>query len=177
MRRQGHDNAIRHHRQPGESGRQRHRPIGATDPFSGPFVENIRLAATRKGVKLGPILISDAGEFETAFAAMAKANAQAVIIQPLFDPDRAILLELARKHQLALMSNSRETAAAGGVMSISADFTTLYERAAQYVDRIIKGATGQSTGGATHEIPDGVERESGALARADGLTGIARPSR
>src|SRR5262249_62161505 len=112
----------------------------AMDPFSGPFVENIRLAATRKGVKLGPILISDAGEFETAFAAMAKANAQAVIIQPLFDPDRAILLELARKHQLALMSNSRETAAAGGVMSISADFPTLYERAAQYVDRIIKGA-------------------------------------
>jgi putative ABC transport system substrate-binding protein len=111
----------------------------AIDPFSGPFVENIRLAATRKGVQLEPILVSGAGEFETAFEAMAKANAQAVIIQPLFDPDRAILLELASKHRLALISNSRDTAAAGGVMSISADFLALYERAALYVDKIIKG--------------------------------------
>jgi putative ABC transport system substrate-binding protein len=106
----------------------------AIDPFSGPFVENIRLAATRKGVQLEPILVSGASEFETAFAAMAKVNAQAVIIQPLFDPDRAILLELASKHRLALMSSSRDTAAAGGVMSISADFLALYERAALYVD-------------------------------------------
>jgi ABC-type uncharacterized transport system substrate-binding protein len=111
----------------------------AIDPFSGPFVENIRLAATRKGVQLEPILVSGAGEFETAFEAMAKANAQAVIIQPLFDPNRAILLELASKHRLALISNSRDTAAAGGVMSISADFPALYERAALYVDKIIKG--------------------------------------
>jgi putative ABC transport system substrate-binding protein len=111
----------------------------AIDPFSGPFVENIRLAATRKGVQLEPILVSGASEFETAFAAMAKVNAQAVIIQPLFDPDRAILLELASKHRLALMSSSRDTAAAGGVMSISADFLALYERAALYVDKIIRG--------------------------------------
>jgi putative ABC transport system substrate-binding protein len=111
------------------------------DPFSGPFVENIRLAATRKGVQVEPILVSGASEFETAFAAMAKVNAQAVIIQPLFDPDRAILLELASKHRLALMSSSRDTAAAGGVMSISADFLALYERAALYVDKIIRGTT------------------------------------
>jgi putative ABC transport system substrate-binding protein len=111
----------------------------AIDPFSGPFVENIRLAAARQSVQLEPILVSGASEFETAFAAMAKVNAQAVIIQPLFDPDRAILLELASKHQLALMSSSRDTAAAGGVMSISADFLALYERAALYVDKIIRG--------------------------------------
>jgi putative tryptophan/tyrosine transport system substrate-binding protein len=109
------------------------------DPFSGPFVENVRLAATRKGVQLEPFLVSGAGEFETAFATMAKAKAQAVIIQPLFDPDRVILLELASKHRLALMSNSWDTAAAGGVMSFSADFPALYERAALYVDKIIKG--------------------------------------
>jgi putative ABC transport system substrate-binding protein len=71
---------------------------------------------------------------------MAKANAKAVIIQPLFDPHRAILVELATKHRLALMSGSRETIAAGGVISISADFPLLYERTASYVDKIIKGA-------------------------------------
>jgi putative ABC transport system substrate-binding protein len=112
----------------------------ATDPFSGPYVENLRLAATRIGLQLEPVLVNGPNEFEGAFAAMAKANAQAVIIQPLFDPYRAILVELATKHRLALMSGNRETIAGGGVISISADFPLLYERSASYVDKIIKGA-------------------------------------
>jgi ABC-type uncharacterized transport system substrate-binding protein len=112
----------------------------ATDPFSGPFVENLRLAATRAGLQLEPMLVSGPNEFESAFAAMSKAGVQAVIIQGLFDPHRAILVELATKHRLALMSGSRETTAAGGVISISANFLALYERAAPYVDKIIKGA-------------------------------------
>ena len=111
----------------------------ATDPFSGPFVENLRLAATRAGLQLEPILVSGPNEFESAFAAMAKAGVQAVIIQGLFDPHRAVLVELATKHRLALMSGSRETRA-GGAISISANFLALYERAAPYVDKIIKGA-------------------------------------
>jgi ABC-type uncharacterized transport system substrate-binding protein len=112
----------------------------ATDPFSGPFVENLRLAATRAGLQLEPMLVSGPNEFESAFAAMSKAGVQAVIIQGLFDPHRAILVELATKHRLVLMSGSRETTAAGGVISISANFLALYERAAPYVDKIIKGA-------------------------------------
>jgi putative tryptophan/tyrosine transport system substrate-binding protein len=112
----------------------------AVDPFSGPFVENLRLAATRSSIQLEPLLVSSANELESAFAFMTKVNAQAVIIQPLFDPHRAMLVELATKHRLALMSSSRETAMAGGVISFSADFIALYERAAAYVDKIIKGA-------------------------------------
>jgi ABC-type uncharacterized transport system substrate-binding protein len=112
----------------------------ATDPFSGPYVENLRLAATRAGLRLEPLLVSGPDEFESAFAAMVKANVQAVIVQPFFDPHRAILIELAMKHRLALMSGSRATTAAGGLVSISANFLALYERAALYVDKIIRGA-------------------------------------
>jgi putative ABC transport system substrate-binding protein len=36
--------------------------------------------------------------------------------------------------------NRQQTTAAGGVISISANFLELYERAALYVDKIIKGA-------------------------------------
>src|SRR5262245_10329754 len=64
----------------------------------------------------------------------------AVIIQPLFDPYRAILVELAARHRLALMSPSRENTLAGGVISISANWLLLYKRAAVYVDKIIRGA-------------------------------------
>jgi putative ABC transport system substrate-binding protein len=112
----------------------------ATDPFSGPFVEDLRLAAKRASLRLDAVLVDGANEFEDAFAAMAKAQAQAVIIQGLFDPQREVLLGLAAKHRLAVMSGSRDTTAAGGLVSISANFILLYERAALYVDKIIKGA-------------------------------------
>ena len=111
-----------------------------TDPFSGPLVEDLRLAARRAGLRLEPVLVSGPDEFAGAFAAMAKAQAQAVIVQGLFDPHRVALVDLAAKHRLALMSGSRDTTAAGGLVSISANYTLLYERAAPYVDKIIKGA-------------------------------------
>jgi putative tryptophan/tyrosine transport system substrate-binding protein len=112
----------------------------STDPYSGPFVEDLRLAARRAGLRFEPVLVNGSDEFEKAFAAMAKAGAQAVIVQPLFDPHRMSLIELAAKYRLAYMSGSRETTAAGGLVSISANFIALYERVAPYVDKIIKGA-------------------------------------
>jgi putative ABC transport system substrate-binding protein len=111
-----------------------------TDSYSVPVVEDLRLAATRAGLRLEPVLVGGPSEFEIAFAAMSKAEAQAVIVQGLFDPHRMILLELAAKHRLAYMSSNREAVAAGGLVSISANYSVLYERAASYVDKIIKGA-------------------------------------
>jgi putative ABC transport system substrate-binding protein len=112
----------------------------ATDPFSGPFVEDLRSAATKAGLRLEPVLVDGPGAFPGAFAAMVKAEAQAFVVQGLFDPHRAALIELAGKHRLAYMSNSRETAVAGALVAMSANYEALYERAAYYVDRIIKGA-------------------------------------
>jgi putative tryptophan/tyrosine transport system substrate-binding protein len=112
----------------------------ATDPFSRPFVDDLQAAATIAGIRLAPILINSPNDFENAFAAMARAEAQAVIVQGLFDPHRAIILELAARHRLPIMSGNRQTTAAGGLISYSAKFVALYERAALYVDKILKGA-------------------------------------
>jgi ABC-type uncharacterized transport system substrate-binding protein len=111
-----------------------------TTPYSGPFVEDLRLAVTRAGLRFEPILIGGPSEFRSAFATMAKAEAQAVIVMPFFDPHWVILVELAAKHQLAYMSGSRDATAAGGLVSMAANFPELYERAAFYVDKILKGA-------------------------------------
>ena len=111
-----------------------------TTPYSGPFLEDLRLAVTRAGLRFEPILIGGPSELRSAFAAIAKAQAQAVIVQPFFDPHHAIIIELAAKYRLAYMSNSREAMAAGGLVSIAANLPDLYERAAFYVDRILKGA-------------------------------------
>jgi putative ABC transport system substrate-binding protein len=111
-----------------------------TSPYSGPFVEDLRLAATRAGLRLEPILIGGPSELRSAFAAIAKAEAQAVIVQPFFDPHHAIIIELAAKYRLAYMSGSRAATAAGGLVSVAPNYPELYERAAFYVDKILKGA-------------------------------------
>ena len=49
-------------------------------------------------------------------------------------------IELANKYRLALMSSLRETTATGGLVSISSNYSLLYERAAFYVDNILRGA-------------------------------------
>ena len=111
-----------------------------TTAFSGPYVEDLRLAATSAGLSLEPILIGGPSELRSAFAAIAKAEAQAVIVQPFFDPHHVIIIELAAKYRLAYMSSSRDVVTAGGLISMAANYPELYERAAFYVDKILKGA-------------------------------------
>ena len=111
-----------------------------TSPYGPPFVEDLRLAASDAGVGFEPVLIGGPSEFRSAFATMAKAEAQAVIVMPFFDPHWVILVELAAKHRLAYMSSSRDVVAAGGLISMAGNYPELYERAAFYVDKILKGA-------------------------------------
>jgi putative ABC transport system substrate-binding protein len=70
---------------------------------------------------------------------MHEANAQAVVIQPLFDQYRTTILEFATKYRLPVMSSNRVVTAAGGLINFSANYSALYERPAYYVDQILKG--------------------------------------
>src|SRR5256885_287197 len=79
-----------------------------TNPYSGPFVEDLRLAVTRAGLRFEPILIGGPSEFRSAFATMAEAGAQAVIVMPFFDPQRVVLVELSAKHRLEYLSGNRD---------------------------------------------------------------------
>ena len=111
-----------------------------TSLFGPPFVEDLRLAATSVGLGFEPILIGGPSEFRSAFAEMGKANVQAVIVQAFFDPYRGTLIDLASKYRLPYMSGNKEVTAAGGLVSMAANWSQLYERAAFYVDKILKGA-------------------------------------
>jgi putative ABC transport system substrate-binding protein len=98
------------------------------------------LAATRAtDGGFGETMVADLHTaFERAFETMSKAGAQAVITQELFTPNRLILIDLATTHHLALMA-PRETTVAGGLVSMYPNYSVLYERAAFYVDKILKG--------------------------------------
>jgi putative tryptophan/tyrosine transport system substrate-binding protein len=110
----------------------------ATDPFSKPFLEQVRLAGKATGTMINPVRITSREEFEGAFAAMEKERPDAVIVQPSLPSKRAA--ELALKHHVPAVSVPRWFAEEGGLMSYSARFADLYREAAVYVDKILKGA-------------------------------------
>jgi putative tryptophan/tyrosine transport system substrate-binding protein len=72
--------------------------------------------------------------------AMSAAGDQAVIIQPNFLPQTAAIVALAARHRLAILSSYRDTTRAGGLISYSADHAAHFQRAATFVDKILKGA-------------------------------------
>ena len=111
-------------------------------PSHPPTLKAVEEVGRKLGVQLHAVAIRAPNELEGAFAAMARARAQAVLLlgNPLVFAERQRLAELAIKHRLATMSEIREIAEAGVLMSYGADFFELYRRGAIYVDKILKGA-------------------------------------
>ena len=61
-------------------------------------------------------------------------------VQGFFGPFASRIVQIANRHRIGYMSNDRSAVAAGGLVSVSANFLALYEQAATYVDKILKGA-------------------------------------
>ena len=62
------------------------------------------------------------------------------VASPALFSNRARLSELALKHRLPTMAGAREYAQAGSLLSYATDYPHLFRRAAEYTDKILKGA-------------------------------------
>jgi putative tryptophan/tyrosine transport system substrate-binding protein len=112
--------------------------VNAPDPFSKPFLEQIRLAGAATGTAIEPIMIHSSEELDAVFPTMEKDRPDAVIVQPSLPMKRAA--ELALQHRLPAVSITRTFVDAGGLMSYSADDADTYRRAAIIVNKVLKGA-------------------------------------
>ena len=112
-------------------------------PSHPPALKALEDAGRALRVQLQAVGARTAGELEGAFAAMARARAQAVLVlgAAIFLAERQRVAELAIKHRLPTMSNLKDVVEAGGLMSYSPNWDDLYRRGAIYVDKILKGAT------------------------------------
>src|SRR2546421_7554361 len=108
----------------------------ATDPFSKPFLEQIKLGGEATGTTINSVSISNSEEFETAFAAMEKDRPDAVIVQPSLPSKRAA--ELALKHGVPAVSVARGFGGGRPPMSYFPRFSDLYRKAGVYVAKILK---------------------------------------
>ena len=69
------------------------------------------------------------------------ADALYVQTDPLFNTNRARINALALTARLPTISGTREYVEAGSLMSYGANFTDLFRRAGDYVDKILRGAS------------------------------------
>jgi putative ABC transport system substrate-binding protein len=80
-------------------------------------------------------------DFDGAFAAMARARAEALIIHQdgKLNASGKAIADLAFQHRLPSVG-IKEFAEAGGLLGYGASFLELFRRAAAFVDKILKGA-------------------------------------
>ena len=99
-------------------------------------------AARRLGLTLHLAEARAPAELEGAFARLAAARVGAFIVQQdaLFGSHRARVITLATQHRLPGMSVWSFYPRSGGFMSYGANTEDLHRRAADYVDKILKGA-------------------------------------
>jgi putative tryptophan/tyrosine transport system substrate-binding protein len=110
----------------------------APDPFSGPFLEQIRLGGQAAGVTIDAVMIRGAEELEAAFSAMEQNRPDAIIVQASLPAKR--VAELALRYRIPTVGIIRAFVDEGGLMTFTAAEADLYRHAAMYVDKILKGA-------------------------------------
>jgi putative ABC transport system substrate-binding protein len=114
-------------------------PVGVTGDRQ---LKELRPAALALKLKLEEIRTQyDAKSLESAFQAAKQKQVKAImtISTPGFFAERKRIVELAVKYRLPAIYFSKEFVDEGGLMSYGTDYEDLYRKAAQYVDRILKG--------------------------------------
>ena len=102
----------------------------------------VKALAPALHIELQSLEVQDPNEFEGAFDAMTREHADGLLV--LSDAFatfyRARLTELAAKHKLPAIYGHSQYIEAGGLMSYGPSLSDVYGRAAEFVDKILKGA-------------------------------------
>ena len=112
------------------------------NPNTEPALQEMQGAARVLGVQLQALSVHDPSEFEDAFAVMSREQAEALVVIPaaFFRIHRVRLIELAARGRLPTFWGGLEAVADGGLMAYGPDETSLWRRAATYVDKLLNGA-------------------------------------
>ena len=112
------------------------------NPWERDRMKELSSIARERHLKIKIIEVREAEALDTGFDE-ARRQAQAVLVigNALTLTHQRQLTELAAKLRLPALYNVREFVDAGGLMAYGSDWAAQYRRAADYVDKILKGAS------------------------------------
>ena len=103
-------------------------------------IEQIQAAASTLDLDIAIFEIRRAEDIEPAFKALRDAHALFVVGDALTYTHRAQVIALVQEARLPTTYPVREFVVAGGLMSYGPNYSDLFRRAADYVDKILRGA-------------------------------------
>jgi len=115
--------------------------VNPKSPTAAPSIKGAEEAAAAKGVRLLTLNASTENEIDAAFAALATAKADGLIIaaDPFFDTRRAQLVAPAAQFRVPTIYFEREFAAVGGLISYGSSLPAVYRQMGIYAAKILKG--------------------------------------
>jgi len=113
-----------------------------SNPTHTPRLMEANTAAQGLGLKLEPIEARTSSELDKAVTAMTRTRVGGVLVlsDPMFTAEAGRLAQLASKSGLPTMYGLQEHVRAGGLMSYGPPFPEMWRHAADYVDKILRGA-------------------------------------
>jgi putative ABC transport system substrate-binding protein len=111
-------------------------------PLDAGFRREAQAAARVLGVTVHFYEVRDPNELESAFTAMTRSRADALLMlsEPFAFVHARRIADLAAKSRLPAVSAFRESVEAGGLMAYATSAPDMFRHAATYVDKILKGA-------------------------------------
>src|SRR5947209_15142180 len=111
-------------------------------PGAALILKGFLIAGRRLGIEIHDLGINHPSEIEGALQLAAKnSSLVALIDDPLLQAHVATITSKAEELKLPLASQSADFARRGGLIAYGPDFNALYGRGAEYVDRILRGAS------------------------------------
>ena len=112
------------------------------NPNTQQFVEETETVARSLRVEIQSIEVKTVDDFDGAFRTATKKHVEALMMGGggFFNAYRKRVVELAAKGRLPAMYPNSQFVEAGGLMAYAEDRTYMFRRAAEYVDKILKGA-------------------------------------
>lgn len=116
--------------------------VNPASPLHGKNLKASLDAAQALGLRAWSVEVQGPSDLDGAFAAIGQEHPDALMHMPdpLFFGERKRIADFAAKNRLPAIGPWREFAEAGGLMSYGYDLAESFAKAANYVDKILKGA-------------------------------------
>jgi len=110
------------------------------------IVDDVEQKGAQIGLKFVRLPVHDESDFANAFEVASRAKSEALFVMDdgAITKHRQQILELAAKYALPVVSIYRDFAVSGGLLAYGPKLDVVYRRAADYVDKLIRGAPASS---------------------------------
>jgi putative ABC transport system substrate-binding protein len=104
-------------------------------------IGHVEAAAHAQGIEVAPLRIRRAQDIATAFESLnPQADALYVVQDAVVVANRTAIVAFALTRRLPTIFSAREFVQAGGLLSYGPNYPGMFRRAADYVDKIMRGA-------------------------------------